>query len=142
MAFATSFHLASPAERVSIIRNGVPASCISNLVAAMHVSRRRLLAMLNLPSASIRRRTRQDGLLSTEQSERVIGLVRLIGQVAVMVEGSSDPKNFDAARWVGEWLEQPISALNGARPAEFMGTLTGQALVANLLVQAQAGVFA
>ena len=142
MMLATSLYQASPAERVSLIRNGVSASRLSGLAAAMHVSQAGLLIMLNLPGASIRRMIREGMLLSTEQAERVIGLERLIGQVAIMVEGSGDPKGFDAVRWVGHWLEQPIPALGGARPADFMDTMTGQTLVSSLLLQVQAGVFA
>lgn len=77
-----------------------------------------------------------------EHSERVIGLARLIGQVAVMIDNSGDPHDFDVARWVGEWLEQPVPALEGGRPADYMETLAGQALVSSLLIQSQAGVFA
>ncbi|MBS0370578.1 MAG: DUF2384 domain-containing protein [Proteobacteria bacterium] len=80
-------------------------------------------------------------MLSTDQSERVLGLERLIGQVAVMVGDSGDSTGFDAARWVGDWLEQPIPALGGAKPADYMDTIEGQELVSRLLVQSQAGVF-
>lgn len=142
VAFAKSLHRASPAERVSFIRAGVPASRIPELAAAMQVSQERLLGMLNLPGASIGRKARQGVMLSMEHSERLIGVVRLIGQVAVMVGDSGDPIDFDAARWVGGWLEQPVPALGGGRPADYMDTLSGQALVSNLLMQSQAGVFA
>lgn len=142
MALARSLYQASPAERVSLIHNGVPASRIADLVEGMYVSRKRLLDILNLSDASVRRKIHQGAMLSTEQAERVIGLERLIGQVAIMVEGSGHPKGFDAARWVGHWLEQPIPALGGARPADFMDTMAGQTLVSSLLFQVQAGVFA
>ncbi|WP_161493246.1 antitoxin Xre/MbcA/ParS toxin-binding domain-containing protein [Zoogloea sp. LCSB751] len=141
MVLAKSLYQASPAERVSLIRNGVPASRIVNLVEAMHVSREHLLGMLNLPSTSIRLKIRQGAMLATEQAERVVGLERLIGQIVIMVEDSGDPKEFDAAGWVGEWLERPLAALGGAKPADFMDTMTGQTLVSSLLVQVQAGVF-
>lgn len=139
---AKSLYLASAAERVGFIRQGVPASRIEELAEAMHVSRERLSGILRLPSSSVRRKIRQDATLSIEQSERVIGLMSLIGQVAVVIEGSEDPKGFDAVLWVGEWLEQPVPALGGDRPADYMGTFSGQALVSNLLIQSQAGVFA
>lgn len=142
MALAKSLFQAPSAERMSLIRNGVPASRIADLAEAMHVSRKHLLDILNLPSTSIRRKIRQGALLTMEQAERVIGLERLIGQVVIMVEDSGDPRGFDAAGWVGEWLERPIAALGGAKPADFMDTMTGQTLVSNLLVQVQAGVFA
>ncbi len=141
VAFAKSLHLASPAERVSLIRAGVPASRIPELAAALHVSRERLLGMLNLPDSSIRRKAHQSAVLSADLSERVIGLVSLIGQVAIMVEDSGGPKDFDGAGWVGEWLERPIPALGGNAPADYMDTSTGQALVVSLLMQSQAGVF-
>lgn len=142
VAFAKSLYYASPAERISFIRARVPASRVPELAAAMQVSRQRLLSMLNLPGASIRRKARLGALLSREHSERVIGLIRLIGQLAVMVDDSGDPLDFDAARWIGGWLEQPVPALGGGRPADYMDTLTGQALVSSLLTQSQAGVFA
>lgn len=118
MALAKSLNQASQGERVRFIRNGVVASHILDLVEAMHVSRERLLSMLGMPDALIGRRVRQGVMLSREQSERVLGLLRLIGQVAIMVDNSGDPKEFDAARWLGRWLERPIPALGGARPAE------------------------
>ena len=142
MALARRLNQASQGELVRLIRNGAAASRILDLVEAMHVSRERLLGRLNIPNASIKRKIRQGAMLSQDQSERVFGLLRLIGQVAVMVEHSGDPKEFDAARWVGGWLERPIPALGGARPAEYMETTTGQALVSQLLINSQAGVFA
>lgn len=142
MALARTLNQASQGERVRLIRNGVAASRILELVEAMHVSRERLLGMLNLPDASVKRKIRQRAMLSQEQSERVLGLLRLIGQVAVMVEHSGDPKEFDAARWVGDWIERPIPALGGSRPADYMETLVGQTIVSQLFAQSQAAVFA
>ena len=141
-ALAKSLNQASQGERVRLIRNGMAASHILDLVEAMHVSRESLLSMLKMPNASIKRKIRHGSMLSQDQSECVLGLLRLIGQVAVMVEHSGDPKEFDAARWVGGWLERPIPALGGARPADYMETIAGQTLVSKLLMQSQAGVFA
>ncbi len=140
--FANSLYQASIAERVEFIRQGVPARRVDDLEDAMCVSRDYVSDLLNLPRTSVRRKIRKDARLSTDQSERVIGLARLIGQVADMLERSGDPKDFDVARWLGEWLELPVPALGGGKPADYMSTLTGQELVSNLIVQAQAGVFA
>ncbi|HQX08380.1 MAG TPA: DUF2384 domain-containing protein [Zoogloea sp.] len=62
----------------------------------------------------------------------------MIGQVAIMVEASGNRIRFDAACWVGWWLDQPIPALGGARPSEFVGILTGQKLLSEVLLQSQA----
>jgi uncharacterized protein (DUF2384 family) len=94
-----------------------------------------------LPRATVVRKIKNGETLSPEQSERVIGLERLIGQVAVMVAESGDPAGFDAEQWVGEWLECPLPALGGAKPAEFMDTMEGQELVSKLLAQSQSGAY-
>lgn len=141
MAFARRLNQASQGERERLIRSGVAASHIQDLVETMHVSSERLLSMLNMPGSSVRRKIRQGVMLSPEHSERVLGLVCLIGQVTVMVEDSGSPNEFDAARWVCEWLERPLPALDGAKPWDYMDTTTGQKLVSNLLVQSQLGVF-
>lgn len=98
VAFARNLYQASPAERVSLIRARVPASRIPELAAVMQVSRVSLPGMLNVFGASIRRKTRQGVMLSMEHSERVMGLLRLIGQVTVLVDDSGDSKEFNAAR--------------------------------------------
>jgi hypothetical protein len=51
-------------------------------------------------------------------------------------------EGFDASRWVGEWLERPLPALGGAKPAEYMDTMEGQELISRLLAQAQSGAYA
>lgn len=133
---------ASPSERVAAIRAGLAASRIQEIADAMHVSRAHLLRILKLPNATIGRKIRQGVMLSAAQAERVTGLEQLIGQVAAMVADSGDPQGFETARWVGEWLEQPVSALRGATPADFMDTVAGRSLVSMLLERSQAGVFA
>lgn len=137
-----NLYRASIGERVELIRQGVPAHQVDELADAMCVTRERLSDILNLPRTSVRRKIRQGIRLSTAQSERVIGLACLMGQVAAMLEHSGDLKGFDVARWVGEWLERPVPALGGGRPADYMDTLTGQELVSSLIVQSQVGAFA
>lgn len=140
--FVKKVYQASVVERVSLVREGVPAFHLEELADAMQIAPERLQDILNLPKAAIRRERIHGLPLSPEQSERVLGLVCIIGQIAAMVKDSVDSKDFDAAQWAGEWLEQPIPALGGARPADYMDTLTGQMLVSSLFRQSQAGVFA
>ncbi|MBS0348172.1 MAG: DUF2384 domain-containing protein [Proteobacteria bacterium] len=142
LAYAKSLYQASPAEFVGAIRGQVPATRVVLIVEVTSVPKERLVRILDLRRATIARKIREGEMLSTDQSERVLGLERLIGQVAIMVGDSGDSTGFDAARWVGDWLEQPIPALGGAKPADYMGTTEGQELVSRLLVQTQAGVFA
>lgn len=125
-----------------MILGKVPASHVGLIVDVTSVPKKRVVRILDLRRATIARKIREGEMLSTDQSERVLGLERLIGQVAVMVGDSGASTGFDVARWVGDWLEQPTPALGGAKPADYMDTIEGQERVSRLLVQYQAGVFA
>lgn len=132
----------SPAEVIAIVRQGVSAERLIEIGASLHRSKEWLFRTLKLPRSTMDHKIRQHERLSPEHSERVVGLERLIGQVQAMVEGSEAAPDFDACRWVGQWLDRPVPALGGAKPADVMDTLQGQALVSRLLAQSQAGVFA
>lgn len=81
-------------------------------------------------------------ILASEQSERVVGMAKLVGQVQAMIERSGDPTDFNAAQWVAQWLEQPSQALGGQRPAELMDTVAGQEVVSDLVAKMQSGAYA
>jgi putative toxin-antitoxin system antitoxin component (TIGR02293 family) len=132
----------SPAEVITIVRQGVPAERLIEISACLHRSKEWLFRTLKLPRSTMDHKIRQHERLSPEHSERVVGLERLIGQVQAMVEDTEAASDFNACRWVGQWLDRPVPALGGAKPADFMDTLQGQALVSRLLAQSQAGVFA
>ncbi len=135
------FH-ATAFDRVSMIRTRLPAAVVPGLVRQMDISKERLYAVLRFPRATVDRKIRVKGTLSTDQSERLLGLARLIGQLEEMVAQSGAAEGFDASRWVGEWLERPLPALGGAKPAEYMDTMEGQELISRLLAQAQSGAYA
>ena len=78
-----------------------------------------------------------------EQDENMRKLmVKLVAQVQVMVEQSGDPTGFDAATWVAHWIDEPLPALGGNRPVEYMDTVEGQELVFNLVARMQSGAYA
>jgi uncharacterized protein (DUF2384 family) len=76
-----------------------------------------------------------------DNRSRLLGIARLVGQVHQMVVESGDPEGFDAAAWVAQWLETPLPALDGEKPATFMDTADGQALVATLVARMQTGAY-
>ncbi|RZI40451.1 DUF2384 domain-containing protein [Herbaspirillum sp. HC18] len=101
-----------------------------------------LIDTLRLSRATVNRKARDNMTLSQDESERVLGVEYLIGQVENMVQESGDPEGFDAAKWVSNWLNSPLPALDGQKPASFMDTVEGQKLVSNLLATAQSGAYA
>ena len=80
--------------------------------------------------------------LSTEDSERVLGLAKLVGQLEDMVEESGETDGFDAPEWLSSWLRQPLPALGGVNPIDLLDTMEGQAVVSRALAQIQSGAFA
>lgn len=139
---AADLFLATEFERIKLIREGVPANFLVRMGRTMDISKELLFSTLALPRSTIVRKIQKKELLSTEQSERVIGLERLVGQVQEMVKQSSNAEEFNAGIWVGEWLQQPLPALGGKRPAEYMDTMEGQSLISRLLSQSQSGAYA
>lgn len=133
---------AEPLTRVRIIKGGVSARYVDRMAREMGMPKERLLPALGLSPATVNRRARESKKLSTEDSERVVGMARLVGQVQAMVNESGDPTGFSAAEWVARWLEEPLAALGGQRPVELMDTTEGQAIVSNLLARVQSGAYA
>jgi integration host factor subunit beta len=83
-----------------------------------------------------------------EMRERVNGAAKasmampgLIEQVLVMVEQSGNPEGFDAEDWLARWMQEPLSALGGKRPADYMVTDEGQRQISQLLSTLQSGSY-
>ena len=133
---------ASGQDLVDAVNAGAPTAFVHTLADHMHIPRHHLMARLGFASSTIRRRAASQAQLTKEESSRVLGLARIIGQVQSMVEESGGAEDFDAAPWVAQWMETPIPALGGRRPSEYMDTAEGQSVVSRLLSQARSGAFA
>jgi len=66
----------------------------------------------------------------------------LVRQVEKMVAVSGNPEGFDAGQWLAAWMERSVPALGGKRPAEYMATAEGRALISQLLAMTQSGAYA
>lgn len=132
----------SPSDRIRVFKEGVPARHIDALSTSMHTTKDALIETLRLSRATLNRKSRAEQPLSQDESERVLGMVALIGQVQVMIEEAGDGTPFDAAAWVASWLQRPVPALGGRKPAEFMDSVEGQKLVAHTLAMAHSGAYA
>lgn len=139
--YMQAFKAAGP-ELVAAVKGGLPAGAVDALAERMQIPKEQLMATLGLAPATIRRKAAQQRPLSADESSRVLGMARLIGQVQAMVEESGEARGFDAAAWMAQWLQAPAPALGGRRPAEFMDTSEGQAVISRLLGQARSGAYA
>lgn len=137
-----SLHEVEPMARVELVKRGVPASVAGTIASRMGISKERMYATLGLSRATVERKVRDSKPLSPDESSRVLGVASLVGQVQRMVDESGSPQGFHAAQWLAGWLDEPLAALAGRRPAELMDTAEGQTIVAGLLSRAQSGAFA
>ena len=137
-----SMYSSTPDIRVKLIRQGVRAVEVKDMVRMMSTPQDRIFKFLRLSTATINRKASRNEELSAEDSERVVGMSNLIGQVQTMVEQSGNTQGFDAAKWVAHWLEEPIPALGGECPASYMDTMEGQKIVSTLLARMQSGAYA
>ena len=132
----------SPIERVGLVKRGIAANTVFRFAKVTGQPKERVMTLRGFPRSTVDRKARADQTLPVDQGERVIGLLKLVGQAQTMVDESGDPRGFDAAKWISVWLERPLPALQGRRPGEFMDTAEGQQVVANLLAAARGGAFA
>ena len=129
-------------ERIDVVRQGVPAQVLATLADDMQVTRDQVFAWAGIPRATANRKIRSSAALSQDESERVLGLARLIGLVEQVVAESGTSADFGAAKWAAGWLAQPVAALGGKSPGDFMDTADGRDLVASLIMQMQSGAYA
>ena len=135
-------YLATPSERISMIRAGVHAEDLIRTSTEMGVSKERILTMLNVPRSTFNRRQKAGEVLSAEHSERIINLQKLIGQVEIIVSESGTQQDFDAALWLANWLEQTIPALDNLKPVDYLDTIEGMELLSSLIAKMQSGAYA
>ncbi|WP_187288689.1 antitoxin Xre/MbcA/ParS toxin-binding domain-containing protein [Acidithiobacillus caldus] len=137
------FYLRSVASLAEEAQRGVQAGEIVRVGRAMGRPNDYVFRVLRFSPATAKRKLKKAERMSPEQSERVLGLERIIGLVEVMLEKSDVPsESFDAPVWVANWLDRPCPALGNKCPAEYMGTRMGQELVEGILAQMQSGAYA
>lgn len=139
--FATLYSI-DPIERVAIVKEGLPAEVLTVLAEDMSISKEKLYATIGVARATVDRKIREQSVLSQDESERVMGIAKLVNQVDTIVRNSGNPEGFDSAKWVSAWLDRPQAALGGRRPAELMDTSEGRGIVSGLIAQMQSGAYA
>jgi putative toxin-antitoxin system antitoxin component (TIGR02293 family) len=142
--FAKVYH-SSSGDRIQTIKAGVSAKKLYDLATALRVSQDVMIKRLGLPKSTISRKAQANDTLTADQSERVLGLSKLVGLVQTIIAESGDPdeiQDFDAATWLEQWLSQPNPALGGELPSAYLDTREGQEFLSTLIAQMQSGAYA
>lgn len=132
---------ASAQDRLRIIRGGIKASLAKQIVDDLDMPVALTCEALHIPTSTISRKSKTDAFLRSDESERILGVARLVGQMESMAQGMEEVEGFDARAWTSRWLREPVPALGGATPLDYMGTMEGQALVSDILARSQSGAY-
>lgn len=138
--FIAAYRL-SALDWINLVRSGLPTSTLTRTSQAMGLSLSTLCKFLNIAMPITAPATARKNRLTSDVSERLLYLHRMIGYIETMVSESGYPDVFNAAEWLGRWLCLPLPALEGRTPGAFMDTVTGQTLLSELLSRAQSGAY-
>ena len=128
-------------DRIRLVKQGISVRVLAQMAKHMSLRKQRLAGMLGLARAAVDRTVHEDKPLSEVKGLRVLGMASLIGQVQTMIEEPGNAEGFNAAEWVGRWIDRPLPALSGQKPAELMDTFDGQLLVSGLVACMQSGAY-
>ncbi|WP_081497631.1 antitoxin Xre/MbcA/ParS toxin-binding domain-containing protein [Caulobacter sp. AP07] len=132
---------ASAEDRLWIIRAGIKASLAKRIVDDLDMPVALTYKALHIPISMTNRKATADAVLRSDEGERMLGLAKLVGQVEAMAQGMEEVEGFDARAWTSRWLREPVPALGGATPLDYMDTMEGQALVSDTLARIQSGAY-
>ena len=128
-------------EKIDVIKAGVAPDVVEDLADAMGAPQEAVIRNLGIVKSTWSRKRQQKVPLEKDESERLMGLAALIGQVAALVREQGAAQGFDAARWFHKWIEEPLPALSGRKPAELLDTKEGQQVVADLIGAIRGGAY-
>jgi putative toxin-antitoxin system antitoxin component (TIGR02293 family) len=134
---------ATPMQIVEIERFGVIGSLIKDLSKRMEIPSSRIFAILGIPKATAEMKAAGGKMVAGGGGQAAIGMVKLLGIAQEMVANSTatEARGFDAAKWLGRWIERPQPSLGGRKPADLLDTPTGVEVVARLLGSIESGAY-
>lgn len=134
---------ATPLELVEIERRGVTGSFVKTLARHLGMPAVRMFTVLRVPKATAEKKAAEGGTLNGRAGQCAIGMARLLGiaQNHVASSTAAEAATFDAAKWLGRWLEHPQPSLGGRKPADLLDTPTGHDVVARLLGSIASGAY-
>ncbi len=129
-------------ENIRLVKQGFHPSYLVNFAKNAAISRDRIYLMLGLSRSTIEKKIKDNELLNLAQSERVLGLYKLVSKLSNMLPEKCDSGMPTVCAILMEWLEAPMPALNGKAPFKFMDISDGQNMVLNLLDKIETGTYA
>jgi putative toxin-antitoxin system antitoxin component (TIGR02293 family) len=119
-------------ELIAVVEKGFAWATFERFRAMTGLTAEQLGEMTALPRRTLARR-KNEGRLSSEESDRLVRAARVYGRALRLFDGRSE----DATAW----LTTPNMALGGTTPLEMMRTDIGARAVEQVIGRAEHGVF-
>src|SRR6185503_11174412 len=115
---------ATPYQLVEYERHGVDGKFLRDLSKRMEISQLHVFEMIGVPKATAEKKVAAGEVISGSGGQAAIGMAKLIAKVGEMAANSPAPeaKDFDAAKWLGRWIDIAQPALGGRKPSELLDT--------------------
>ncbi len=141
--FVQSVASATPLQIVALERAGVRGSLLKDLARRMGLASSTFYAILGVPKATAEKKSAPGEILTGSSGQAAIGMVKLFGIAQGIVSDSTaeEARKFDAAKWLGQWINRPQPSLGGRKPSELLDTPTGVEVVARLLGSIESGAY-
>lgn len=134
---------ATPYQLVEFERRGVDGRFLKDLSKRMEISQLHVFDMIGVPKATAEKKVAAGEVISGSGGQAAIGMAKLIAKAKDIVANSTakEARDFDAAKWLGKWLEIPQPALGGRKPSDLLDTPTGLNVVLKLLGAIESGAY-
>jgi putative toxin-antitoxin system antitoxin component (TIGR02293 family) len=141
--FINVVSMATPMQLVDAEREGVAGQFFKDISKRMDIPAARMFTMLGVPKATAEKKVAEGEVIKGTAGRAALGLAKLLGIAKAIVANSTAPeaKNFDSAKWLGQWMGRPQPALGGRKPADLIDTSAGVDVVARLLGSIQSGAY-
>jgi len=141
--FVRAIRNATPMQLVEVERTGVSGVLLKDMARQINIPVLRLYDIVGVPKATAEKKASENEVIAGAGGQAAIGMARLLGIAQAIVDNSTSAlaRDFDAAQWLGRWIELPQPALGGRRPADLLDTPTGINVVARVLGAIESGAF-
>jgi putative toxin-antitoxin system antitoxin component (TIGR02293 family) len=134
---------ATPFQLVELERHGVEGRFLKDVSKRLDVPQMHVFDMLGVPKATAEKKVAAGQVISGSGGQAAIGMAKLIAKAQEIVANSTaaEAQDFDAAKWLGKWLDVPQPALGGRKPSALLDTPTGLDVVLKVLGAIESGAY-
>ena len=125
-------HPNTPLDWIELVRGGLPAAALQEILRRTRLSQSTLSAALSIPARTLAR-SKREGSFSPEVSVKIVRFARIAARAEDV---------FGDAESSLAWLQSPNRSLGGLRPLFLLDTDIGAEMVFDALGRIEHGVFA